>query len=130
MCCSDVQYADIPDGVSFHGVPRFYRNSLVALRRAVTHLQQSGLPFAIHFGDIVDGFQARHGKVLKAAGVHQALLQAICYTGVMHQSTSGDRKLVPAECSVVRVFPPVPVVKGSSVVSTQAATSRNHAASS
>lgn len=24
-CVSDVQYADIPDGCSFHGVPRFYR---------------------------------------------------------------------------------------------------------
>lgn len=63
VVCSDVQYADIPDGVSYHGVPRFYRNALVALRRAVTSWQQQGLPFAFHFGDIVDGFQAKHGKV-------------------------------------------------------------------
>eukprot|EP00879_Flechtneria_rotunda_P008922 GHRR01009342.1.p1 GENE.GHRR01009342.1~~GHRR01009342.1.p1 ORF type:complete len:381 (+),score=139.15 GHRR01009342.1:401-1543(+) len=57
---SDVQYANIPDGVSFHGVPRFYRNSLVALRRAVC---QSWVPadvqFGIHFGDILDGFQPK-----------------------------------------------------------------------
>ena len=31
---SDVQYADIPDGASFGGTPRFYRHSLEALRCA------------------------------------------------------------------------------------------------
>lgn len=54
---SDVQYADIPDGRSFIGVPRYYRHSILVLQRAVqnwNHHQK--LKFAINFGDIVDGF--------------------------------------------------------------------------
>ncbi|KAJ8748032.1 hypothetical protein K2173_011853 [Erythroxylum novogranatense] len=39
---SDVQYADIPDGKSFLGIPRYYRHSFTY--------------FVINFGDIVDGF--------------------------------------------------------------------------
>ncbi|KAG5049920.1 hypothetical protein JHK85_011023 [Glycine max] len=54
---SDVQYADIPDGRSFLGVPWYYRHSIFVLRRAVkewnTHQKHK---FAINFGDIVDGF--------------------------------------------------------------------------
>eukprot|EP00775_Hariotina_reticulata_P008244 gene8244-8434_t len=61
-CVSDVQYADIPDGCSFHGVPRFYRNALVGLRRAVEGWQSAEVDFGIHFGDILDGFQAREGQ--------------------------------------------------------------------
>jgi manganese-dependent ADP-ribose/CDP-alcohol diphosphatase len=54
---SDVQYADIPDGRSFIGVPRYYRHSILVLQRAVqnwNHHQK--LKFTINFGDIVDGF--------------------------------------------------------------------------
>ncbi|KAG0464184.1 hypothetical protein HPP92_020253, partial [Vanilla planifolia] len=32
---TDIQYADIPDGFSFFGVPRFYRHSFQVLQRAV-----------------------------------------------------------------------------------------------
>lgn len=32
---SDVQYADIPDGRSFLGVPRYYRDTILVLERAV-----------------------------------------------------------------------------------------------
>lgn len=54
---SDVQYADIPDGRSFLGVPRYYRHSLLVLQRAVQKWNTHGkLQFAINFGDIVDGF--------------------------------------------------------------------------
>ncbi|KAK6148281.1 hypothetical protein DH2020_019193 [Rehmannia glutinosa] len=53
---SDVQYADIPDGRSFHGVPRYYRHSLLVLQRAVKNWNEKKLKFAINFGDIVDGF--------------------------------------------------------------------------
>eukprot|EP00882_Tetradesmus_deserticola_P028570 GHRQ01031834.1.p2 GENE.GHRQ01031834.1~~GHRQ01031834.1.p2 ORF type:complete len:184 (+),score=52.32 GHRQ01031834.1:864-1415(+) len=63
FCCSDVQYADIPDGTSFHGTPRFYRNALVALQRAVSSgWVPAQVDFGIHFGDIVDGYQARDGQ--------------------------------------------------------------------
>lgn len=57
---SDVQYADIPDGRSFLGVPRYYRHSILILQRAVkewnTHHKHT---FVINFGDIVDGYCPR-----------------------------------------------------------------------
>lgn len=53
---SDVQYADIPDGRSFLGVPRYYRNSLHVLQRAVEKWNEEEVKFVINFGDIVDGF--------------------------------------------------------------------------
>lgn len=53
---SDVQYADIPDGRSFLGVPRYYRNSLHVLQRAVEKWNEEEVKFIINFGDIVDGF--------------------------------------------------------------------------
>ncbi|CAA7404855.1 unnamed protein product [Spirodela intermedia] len=54
---SDVQYADIPDGRSFLGVPRYYRHSILVLQRAVKKWNdQNNLKFSVNFGDIVDGF--------------------------------------------------------------------------
>lgn len=53
---SDVQYADIPDGRSFLGVPRYYRHSLLVLQRAVQHWNEKEVKFVINFGDIIDGF--------------------------------------------------------------------------
>ncbi|XP_047314454.1 manganese-dependent ADP-ribose/CDP-alcohol diphosphatase [Impatiens glandulifera] len=56
---SDVQYADIPDGRSFLGVPRFYRHSILVLRRAVEDWNSRNKPklkFVINLGDIVDGY--------------------------------------------------------------------------
>ncbi|KAJ8772270.1 hypothetical protein K2173_027447 [Erythroxylum novogranatense] len=54
---SDVQYADIPDGKSFLGIPRYYRHSFSVLQRAIeTWNNQQKHIFVINFGDIVDGF--------------------------------------------------------------------------
>ncbi|KAF8117764.1 hypothetical protein N665_0008s0110 [Sinapis alba] len=54
---ADVQYADIPDGRSFLGTPRYYRNSILVLQKAVQAWNQHGnLKFVINMGDIVDGF--------------------------------------------------------------------------
>ncbi|XP_057787910.1 manganese-dependent ADP-ribose/CDP-alcohol diphosphatase-like [Salvia miltiorrhiza] len=53
---SDVQYADIPDGSSFLGVPRYYRHSLHVLQRAVKKWNEEKVNFVINFGDIVDGY--------------------------------------------------------------------------
>ncbi|XP_030939364.1 manganese-dependent ADP-ribose/CDP-alcohol diphosphatase [Quercus lobata] len=54
---SDVQYADIPDGRSFIGVPRYYRHSILVLQRAVQNWNHhKKLKFVINLGDIVDGF--------------------------------------------------------------------------
>lgn len=53
---SDVQYADISDGYSFVGVPRYYRHSIQVLQRAVQKWNNHGmLKFVMNFGDIVDG---------------------------------------------------------------------------
>lgn len=67
-CClllhrrSDIQYADIPDGQSFHGVPRFYRNSVVATKRAMLEgWVPASVDFGIHVGDVLDGFQPKVG---------------------------------------------------------------------
>lgn len=56
---SDIQYADIKDGHSFHGTPRYYRASLDGLRRAVTAWQQQHVEFAVQCGDIIDGFNPK-----------------------------------------------------------------------
>lgn len=49
---SDVQHADIADGVSFHGVPRFYRHALQTLRRAVDAFRAEEVDFVMHLGDV------------------------------------------------------------------------------
>lgn len=54
---SDVQHADIPDGRSFSGIPRYYRHSFQVLQRAVNNWNDlRKLRFSVNFGDIVDGF--------------------------------------------------------------------------
>ena len=53
---TDVQYADIPDGRSFLGVPRYYRHSLLVLQRAVKKWNHRRPNFIMNFGDIIDGF--------------------------------------------------------------------------
>ena len=52
---TDVQYADIDDGFSHGGVPRFYRGALRGLRRAVQAWRAQRVEFAMHLGDIIDG---------------------------------------------------------------------------
>jgi len=59
---TDVQYANIDDGASYHGIPRFYRNSLLSLTEAVDDWvaleardPSKRMSFAIHLGDVVDG---------------------------------------------------------------------------
>lgn len=70
---TDVQYADIPDGKSFAGVPRYYRHSLEVLKRAVRSWNAAGdLSFGVHFGDIVDGFCPREDSL----GAVQRVLNA------------------------------------------------------
>lgn len=59
---SDIQWADIPDGASFHGVPRYYRDALASARRAVVAFTAARVHFALHLGDIVDFHNTRHGS--------------------------------------------------------------------
>ena len=83
---SDIQYADIPDGKSFGGVPRYYRSTMQGLQRqarlvpflvrlfscaccianyqqvygrAVAAWRQQKVDCAVHFGDVLDGFHPK-----------------------------------------------------------------------
>jgi manganese-dependent ADP-ribose/CDP-alcohol diphosphatase len=58
---SDIQWADIPDGKSFHGTPRYYREALVSARRAVAAFKAEKVDLAIHLGDIIDFHNSHHG---------------------------------------------------------------------
>lgn len=61
---TDVQYADIPDGASFLGSPRFYRHALEVLNRAVANWNGLGrVKFVMHFGDLVDGLSKEDSHV-------------------------------------------------------------------
>lgn len=57
---SDVQWGDLPDGASFHGTPRYYREALVSARRAVNAFKTAKVDLAIHLGDIVDYHNSHH----------------------------------------------------------------------
>ncbi|ONK80773.1 uncharacterized protein A4U43_C01F21570 [Asparagus officinalis] len=53
---SDVQHAEIPDGLSFRGIPRYYQHSINVLQRAIASWNgHRELKFSLNFGDIVDG---------------------------------------------------------------------------
>ena len=80
---SDVQWAPIPDGYSFHGTPRYYKDALQKAHRAVEEFQRSEVDMCVHLGDIVDYHASKRG-------VSQEALEAIveCFdslnTPVLH----------------------------------------------
>lgn len=70
---TDVQYADVPDGYSFLGVPRYFRHSLEALREAVSCWNcNPTLKFGIQLGDIVDGRCPKDQSLVAAGRVLEA----------------------------------------------------------
>ncbi|KAK9845692.1 hypothetical protein WJX84_000667 [Apatococcus fuscideae] len=56
---SDIQYANIPDGSSHRGVPRYYRAALDSMDRAVSGWLERGAAFGMHLGDILDGYHPK-----------------------------------------------------------------------
>lgn len=52
---ADIQYAPIPDGTSYAGIPRYYRHALVGARRAAQHFQDSQVSLVVNLGDAIDG---------------------------------------------------------------------------
>ncbi len=52
---ADIQYAPIPDGYSYAGVPRYYRHSLEVAQHAAQHFQDEQVPLVVNLGDIIDG---------------------------------------------------------------------------
>ncbi|EPS64271.1 hypothetical protein M569_10510 [Genlisea aurea] len=78
---SDVQYADIPDGCSFLGVPRFYRTSFDVLRRGRNYWNDEGVKFVVNLGDIVDGFCPR---VESRSAVEKVVNEFAAFNGSVH----------------------------------------------
>lgn len=79
---TDVQYADIPDGHSFMGTPRYYRHSIQVLQRAVANWNAlNKLAFSINFGDIIDGFCPKD-QSLKA--LHTVISEFDKFNGPVH----------------------------------------------
>lgn len=52
---ADIQYAPIPDGHSYSGVPRFYRHAIEAARHACEHFEKDKVDLVVNLGDIIDG---------------------------------------------------------------------------
>ena len=52
---ADIQYAPIPDGFSYGGVPRYYRHALEAAKHAAQHFQEDQVSLVLNLGDIIDG---------------------------------------------------------------------------
>ena len=52
---ADIQYAPIPDGFSYGGVPRYYRHSLSTAKHAASHFEKEKVSMMINLGDIIDG---------------------------------------------------------------------------
>ncbi|GMI14022.1 hypothetical protein TrVE_jg11354 [Triparma verrucosa] len=58
---ADIQYAPVPDGSSFSGVPRYYRSALDSTLSAASSwksIRPNPLSFAINLGDTIDGLAA------------------------------------------------------------------------
>jgi len=71
---SDVQHADVDDGASYMGTPRFYRNALVSLRDSVeTWRSLDNLSCVLHMGDILDSLQAAQGREASEAALLRVL---------------------------------------------------------
>lgn len=70
---ADIQYAPIPDGFSYAGMPRYYRHSLETTRTAFAHFERERVPLVINLGDTVDGKCQQitlHGGDPVPKGVH------------------------------------------------------------
>ncbi|CAB9499329.1 dependent ADP-ribose/CDP-alcohol diphosphatase [Seminavis robusta] len=52
---ADIQYAPIPDGFSYGGVPRYYRHAKDVAAHAAKHFEQEQIPLVVNLGDIIDG---------------------------------------------------------------------------
>ncbi|XP_042043988.1 manganese-dependent ADP-ribose/CDP-alcohol diphosphatase-like isoform X1 [Salvia splendens] len=78
---ADVQYADIPDGRSFLGVPRYYRHSLLVLQRAVQSWNEKMVNFAINFGDTIDGFCPKEHSL---AAIQRVIDEFGAFDGPVH----------------------------------------------
>lgn len=66
---ADIQYADIDDGYNYQRTQRrYYRSSLRLLRNALENWSEAAVKpgFILQLGDIIDGFNSRHGASERA----------------------------------------------------------------
>mmetsp|Transcript_19824 Transcript_19824/g.59886 ORF Transcript_19824/g.59886 Transcript_19824/m.59886 type:complete len:388 (-) Transcript_19824:329-1492(-) len=95
--CSDVQYADFPMGYSHGGSRRWYRDSLVSLRRAVSGWKHRGVDFGVHLGDIIDGKNKQGSKqgekTKRSEAALSVVLDAFNELGKPHYHTIGNHCL-------------------------------------
>jgi manganese-dependent ADP-ribose/CDP-alcohol diphosphatase len=61
---ADIQTADIPDGASFHGAPRWYRAALDGAERAAHAFASSRVDAVVGLGDLLDAQAAPHAEEL------------------------------------------------------------------
>jgi hypothetical protein len=52
---ADIQYAPIPDGTSYSGIPRYYQHSLEVARHAFEHFEEEQVDLVLNLGDTIDG---------------------------------------------------------------------------
>jgi manganese-dependent ADP-ribose/CDP-alcohol diphosphatase len=52
---ADIQYAPIPDGTSFAGIPRYYRHALTSAKVAAEHFEKERVSLVVNLGDTIDG---------------------------------------------------------------------------
>jgi manganese-dependent ADP-ribose/CDP-alcohol diphosphatase len=63
---ADIQYADVEDGFSYSGNPRYYRHALHSAVVAADHFQREKVDVVINLGDTVDGKAGRDTTQLDA----------------------------------------------------------------
>jgi manganese-dependent ADP-ribose/CDP-alcohol diphosphatase len=63
---ADIQYADVEDGFSYSGNPRYYRHALKSAVVAADHFQREKVDVVINLGDTVDGKAGRDTAQLDA----------------------------------------------------------------
>lgn len=107
---ADVQYADIPDGHSFLGVPRYYRHSILVLQRAIKKWNTcSNLQFSINFGDIVDGFCPKDDSL---TAVRKVLEEFATFNGPVYHMIGNHCLYNLARCELTSLFK-IPSIDGS-----------------
>ena len=52
---ADIQWAPVPNGHSYSGVPRFYQHALEAAKVAAQHFEEEKVHLVVNLGDIIDG---------------------------------------------------------------------------
>ncbi len=79
---TDIQYADVPDGHSYSGKPRYYRHSLNAAAQASRAFNDLGVDAVLNLGDTVDGKSAGSPK----DALNEVLVALSSYKGKIHHA--------------------------------------------